>query len=179
MKSLKTANRSPWTHLLLSRLAFGWLLPALMLFAAGVLQAAPRSGDILPKASVIDLKGANVTIPDAFKGKVAVVHFFATWCVYCPKEVASLGALYAKYRDKGVATLSVDVGESRDKVASFAQEQRVFYPLFLDPSSSAAKQYGVTSIPTTYILDRSGVVRFRILGEITLEGLDRIIRTLP
>lgn len=50
MKSLKTANRSPWTHLLLSRLAFGWLLPALMLFAAGVLQAAPRSGDILPKA---------------------------------------------------------------------------------------------------------------------------------
>jgi peroxiredoxin len=149
-----------------------------VLFAAGVLQAAPRSGDILPKASVIDLKGANVTIPDAFKGKVAVVHFFATWCTYCPKEVTALGALYTKYRDKGLIACSVDVGESRNEVASFAQEQRVFYPLLLDPSSSAAKQYGVTGIPTTYILDRSGVIRFKILGEITLEGLDRIVRTL-
>ena len=178
MKSLKTANRSPWTHLLLSRLAFGWLLPALMLFAAGVLQAAPRSGDILPKVTITDLKGANVTIPDAFKGKVAVIHFFATWCAYCPKEVAALGSLVRKYGDKGLIACSVDVGESRNEVASFAKEQRVSYPLLLDPSSSAAHQYGVTGIPTTYILDRSGVVRFKILGEITADGLEKILRSL-
>jgi peroxiredoxin len=132
----------------------------------------------MPKATLIDLKGANVTIPADFKGKVAVIHFFATWCTYCPKEVAALGSLVRKYENRGVVACSVDVGEGKDKVASFAEEQRVSYPLLLDPASSAAKQYGVTGIPTTYILDRSGVVRFRILGEITLEGLDRIVRTL-
>ena len=178
MKSLRTTHRPQRMRLLLPSLAFGWLLPALMLFVAGVLQAAPRSGDILPKVTITDLKGANVTIPDAFKGKVAVIHFFATWCAYCPKEVAALGSLVRKYEGKGVIACSVDVGESRNEVVSFALEQRVSYPLLLDPSSSAAKQYGVTGIPTTYILDRSGVVRFKILGEITVEGLDRIVRTL-
>jgi peroxiredoxin len=132
----------------------------------------------LPKATLLDLKGASVAVPGDFKGKVAVIHFFATWCTYCPKEVAALESLVRKYGDKGVIACSVDVGESKDKVDSFAADQRISYPLLLDPSSSAAKQYGVTGIPTTYILDRSGVVRFRILGEITLEGLDRIVRTL-
>lgn len=154
-----------------------WVFLALTL-STGVLQAAPRVGDILPKTTLGDLKGAPVAIPDDYKGKVVLIHFFATWCTYCPKEVAVLDAIYRKYRDKGVVPCSVDVGESRDKVDSFAADQRISYPLLLDPASSAAKQYGVTGIPTTYILDRSGVVRFRILGEITLEGLDRIVRTL-
>jgi len=92
--------------------------------------------------------------------------------------VAVLGSLVRKYGDKGVIACSVDVGESRNEVASFAQQQRVSYPLLLDPSSSAAKQYGVTGIPTTYILDRSGVVRFKILGEITVEGLEKVLRSL-
>jgi len=178
VRFLKANDRSPWTCPLLLGLAFGLLLSALMLVAAGVLQAAPRSGDILPKVTITDLKGANVTIPDAFKGKVAVIHFFATWCAYCPKEVAALGSLVRKYGDKGLIACSVDVGESRNEVASFAKEQRVSYPLLLDPSSSAAHQYGVTGIPTTYILDRSGVVRFKILGEITADGLEKIVRSL-
>ena len=174
----KMNDRSPRTRLLLSCLAFGWVVLALTLLPSRVLQATPRLWEVLPKATLTDVKGASVTIPGDFKGKVTVIHFFATWCTYCPKEVAALESLLHKYGDRGLIACSVDVGESKDKVASFAADQRISYPLLLDPSSSAARQYGVTGIPTTYILDRSGVIRFRILGEITLEGLDRIVRTL-
>lgn len=178
MKFSRTTDRSPRARLLLQGFAFGGVMLALTLFPPTALQAAPRSGDLLPKTALTDLKGANVTIPADFKGKVAVIHFFATWCAYCPKEVAALQSLSRRYGDKGVIACSVDVGETRDKVASFAEEQRVSYPILLDPSSAAAKQYGVTGIPTTYILDRSGVVRFKILGEITVEGLEKILRSL-
>jgi cytochrome c biogenesis protein CcmG, thiol:disulfide interchange protein DsbE len=142
------------------------------------LQAATGVGNILPPATLTDLKGADVRIPSDFRGKVLLIHFFATWCTYCPKEIAALESLYGKYSDKGLVPCSIDVGESKEKVASFARSQRISYTLLLDPSSSLAKQYGVTGIPTTYVLDRTGIVRFRIIGEITLEGLEKILRTL-
>lgn len=152
-------------------------LAALML-STGALQAAPRMGDVLPKTTLGDLKGSPVAMPDEYKGKVVLIHFFATWCTYCPKEVAALESIYRKYRDRGVVPCSVDVGESKDKVASFREREGVSYPLLLDPASSAAKEYGVTGIPTTYIVDTSGVLRFRIIGEITEDGLERIVRVL-
>jgi peroxiredoxin len=142
------------------------------------LQAATGVGNILPPATLTDLKGTEVRIPSDFRGKVLLIHFFATWCTYCPKEIAALESLYGKYGDKGLVPCSIDVGESKEKVASFAGSQRISYTLLLDPSSSVAKQYGVTGIPTTYVLDRTGIVRFRIIGEITLEGLEKILRTL-
>jgi peroxiredoxin len=175
---LKKNDRSPWRWFLLSGLAFGWALLVLALFPSKVLQAAPHLGDVPPKATLTDLKGASVAIPGDFKGKVALIHFFATWCTYCPKEIAVLESLSHKYRGKGIITCSVDVGESREKVASFAENQRISYPLLLDPSSSVARQYAVTGIPTTYVLDREGKVRFRIIGEITADGLERIMRSL-
>ena len=120
-----------------------WVFLALTL-STGVLQAAPRVGDILPKTTLGDLKGAPVAIPDDYKGKVVLIHFFATWCTYCPKEVAVLDAIYRKYRDKGVVPCSVDVGESRDEVDSFAADQRISYPScsirHLRPRSSMALQ---------------------------------------
>jgi len=154
-----------------------WVLLGFTLLT-GTLQAAPRMGDILPKTTLGDLKGASVAMPDEYKGKVVLIHFFATWCTYCPKEVAVLESIYRKYRDRGVVPCSVDVGESKEKVASFGDREGISYPLLLDPASAAAKEYGVTGIPTTYVLDASGVVRFRIIGEITEEGLDRIVRVL-
>ena len=177
MRSPDKNGRRHWKRCPMAIRSLAWVFLVLTL-SIGVLQAAPRVGNILPKTMLGDLKGAPVAIPDDYKGKVAVIHFFATWCTYCPKEVAALGSLVRKYGDKGVIACSVDVGESKDKVDSFAADQRISYPLLLDPASSVAKQYGVTGIPTTYVLDRSGVVRFRIIGEITLEGLDRIVRTL-
>ena len=144
----------------------------------GTLQAAPRMGDILPKTTLSDLKGTSVAMPDEYKGKVVLIHFFATWCTYCPKEVAVLENIYRKYRDRGVVPCSVDVGESKEKVASFGDREGISYPLLLDPASAAVKVYGVTGIPTTYVLDTSGVVRFRIIGEITEEGIERIVRVL-
>lgn len=161
-----------------------WHLAALVcalavpaLFAADA-HAVPRTGDRLPRTTVSDLEGASVFLPDSLKGKVTVIHFFATWCAYCPKEVAALKSIYERYGASGMVPCSVSVGESRERVASFGERERISYPLLLDPDSVVAKEYGVTGIPTTYVVDASGVVRFRIIGEITEEGLDRIVRTL-
>ena len=141
-------------------------------------EAATRVGDVLPKATVTDLKGAGVTIPTDFKGKVLIIHFWATWCQYCAREVAVMQSLYNWYQARGVVPCSVDVGESKETAASFVRSQKISYPVFVDPTSSVARQYGVSGIPTTFALNREGIVRFRIIGEIAADGLEKIVKAL-
>ncbi len=159
-------------------LALGFSFTAPFLWPVVPAWAAARVGDVLPKATVSDLQGSKVAIPTDFKGKVVVIHFWATWCTYCAKEVAALQSLYNRYKSRGVIPCSVNVGESKETAAAFVEKQKVSYPFFVDPTSSVAKQYGVSGIPTTFIVNREGIVRFRIIGEITMDGLEKIVRSV-
>ena len=154
------------------------LLVAAPWWPSGRVEGATRVGEVLPKATLINLKGNRTDIPSDFRGRILIVHFWATWCPYCAKEVALLESLFHGYRAKGVLPLSVNVGESRETVVSFMEKQNVSYPILTDPDSSVARQYGITGIPTTFVLNREGVVKFRIIGEVTGDGLRKIVKSL-
>ena len=142
------------------------------------MEAAVRVGDTPSKVTLSDLKGNSVVLPSDFKGKVALIHFWASWCTTCRGEMTALESVYGKYGRRGVVPCSISVGESREAVVSYLKNMTISYPVLFDPSSSTVKKFSISGVPTYYVLDRECVIRCRILGEANKEGLDRIIRTL-
>jgi peroxiredoxin len=178
----KTRNHSrsrllPWHFrrwLLLPVLAATLFLPPGLPIAA----AALKIGDTFPKIAVSDRQGKPVALPDDFRGKVALIHFWATWCPFCIKEIQALESIYGVYREKGLVPFSVNVGEDNQTIAAFLKNETATYPILMDRNSEAARQCGVTGLPTTFICDRNGVIKFKIIGEINKNGLERLLATM-
>ena len=148
------------------------------LFPSAVAFAALKVGDTLPSFALPDLKDNRVTMPGAVGGKVVVLHFWATWCPYCINEMTSIEFLHKNFEKKGFTPFSINVGQQRNVIESYLGKLRTTYPILLDTDSSVAGTFGVTGIPTTFIADRKGIVRFKILGEITTAGLRKIVLSL-
>jgi len=177
-----TGNRSG-RRLFSANLKKWFLFPALaaaLCLAPGLSSpaAALKSGDAFPKTAVTDREGKPVTLPEDFKGQVVLVHFWATWCPFCIKEIRALESIYGMYREKGLTALSVNVGEDNQTIAAFLKNETVSYPILMDRNSEAARKCGVTGLPMTFICDRNGVIKYKILGEINKSGLERLVATL-
>ena len=140
-------------------------------------EAALRTGDIPLKITLYDLKGGHFLLPDAFKGQVALIHFWASWCPACRTEMALLESAYHRYGGKGLLPCSIDLGESKEAALRYIKDMKITYPVLLDPSSSTVKPFGISGVPTSFVLDRGNVVRFKILGEVNRDGLEKMIRT--
>ena len=150
------------------------LLPAL----ARPADAALRIGDILPSTTLFGVNGAPIRIPEALNGKVTILHFWQIGCSSCKLEIPAMDVLYRKYRGKGLEILAVNVGQKKEAVKIFAADLRLSYPILLDSEGKSAALYGVTDIPRTYVIDRSGVVRYRIFGGATTEMLKKLVLSL-
>jgi thiol-disulfide isomerase/thioredoxin len=100
----------------------------------------------------------------SFKGKVVFLSFWATWCGPCKEELPSIQALYNKLAGKGFVVLAVDLGEDTVKVSQFVKEHNLTFPILLDTDGAVGATFGTSSIPTNYLLDRSGRIIARIVG---------------
>lgn len=137
-----------------------------------------KVGDVLPIFSLPDLNGNKVVIPDYFRGKVVVIRFWVDWCASCAREMPLIDDIYNKYKDRGLIILAVNVGQSREAAAAFISRLKISYPALLDAKSVISHRYYVTAVPTTYILDRKGVIRNKILGETGKEAFEQMILKL-
>jgi cytochrome c biogenesis protein CcmG/thiol:disulfide interchange protein DsbE len=161
-------NGSLWLPLLLFAL----------LAATCPAEAALRIGSALPTVTLPGVNGNPIRIPESVRGKVVILHFWQAGCSSCKLEMPAMDDLYAKYRQKGLEILAVNVGQKREVVRTFAAELGVSYPLLIDPDAKIAASYGVTDVPRTYVIDRNGIVRYRILGSATPEILKKLILSL-
>ena len=141
-------------------------------------EAAFRVGDVPPTVTLNDLKGTVVTVPSWFKGKIALIHFWARWCPTCSGEMTALESIYGKYGGRGVIPCSIGIGEKKEAVIAYLKNMTLSYPVLVDPLSSTVKPFGVAGVPTYYVLDRESVIRYRIIGEANKEGLEKIVRGL-
>jgi thiol-disulfide isomerase/thioredoxin len=111
------------------------------------------------------LNGTKISLSQ-FKGKVVFLNFWATWCGPCRSEMPSMEAVYQNLKDKGLEILAVNLGDSKSKVSAFMKENKLSFPAVLDEKSTTGSYYNVQAIPTTYIIDKRGLIVARIVGSI-------------
>ncbi|MBI5047890.1 MAG: TlpA family protein disulfide reductase [Deltaproteobacteria bacterium] len=111
-----------------------------------------------PDFTLNNLDGRRVSLKD-FKGKVIFLNFWATWCTPCVIEMPSMEVLHKRYKDKGLVVLAVNSEEGVKKVSSFIKKKSYTFPVLLDSDGSVINNsYRAMGFPTTYLIDRSGMV---------------------
>jgi peroxiredoxin len=115
------------------------------------------------------LDGKKQTLSE-LRGQVVFLNFWATWCGPCRMEMPSMEAVYQKLKDRGLTILAVNLGEKSDAVAAFMKEHKLTFAAALDESGRIGMQYGAQAIPTTYIIDKRGLIVSRVVGSINWNG---------
>ena len=149
-----------------------------ILLSVGCAQEESLSiGDTPQQVVLSDLQGKSITIPGDLKGKVVLIRFWSATCPLCTKEMISqMETLYTKYREEGFVILSVNVNPPSEVSEKFGQADKVSFHVLIDADSTAARRYGAKVLPTTFILDRDGVVREKILGETGVEMFEPLVK---
>jgi peroxiredoxin len=104
--------------------------------------------------TLAELGGKTWTLKEQ-RGKVVVLNFWATWCPPCRKEMPDLERLYREFKNQGLVILAIS-DEDADKVRPFIAEQKVTYPILLDPGRKVNDLFQVEGIPKTFVYDRNG-----------------------
>ena len=136
-------------------------------------------GDVAPAFTLQTIDQRTVNL-DEQRGKVVLVHFWATWCPPCVEEMPQLDSLYRKLAGPDFDVLAVSVDESMDALNSFIRKKGVSMPVLVDQERAVASRYGTFKFPETYVLDRQGTVRFKVIGPMdwTMPDAVRALRRL-
>jgi thiol-disulfide isomerase/thioredoxin len=128
-----------------------------------------------PSVSVIDSSGAEINTDDLLTGNTLVVSLWSTWCVPCRRELPQLQEFAAKHND--VSVVAVNLGDKLDSVAAYAKEIGLTMPVVIDTEGRISSALGVTSVPSTLVIDSSGKVIATHVGEITADELAVLVGT--
>jgi peroxiredoxin len=111
------------------------------------------------------LTGGDATL-DAWKGKVVILNFWATWCTPCTIEMPALEALWREYRDRGlvVVGVSVDRGAPRPLIEPYLKHLGLTFPILLDPQMETANAWKVPGVPATFVIRPGGEVVGMAIG---------------
>ena len=131
-----------------------------------------KSGDKPPGISGSDIHGELISL-SRFKGNVVVLYFWRNSC--CGDKLKQLEPFYSRNKDKGLAVLAINVGDTREFVESYAKNNGVTFTLQTDERAMTAREYGVFGFPTIFILDREGIIQKKILGDIDTAQLEKLV----
>jgi thiol-disulfide isomerase/thioredoxin len=115
-------------------------------------------GDTASTFSVDQMNGAGKVALQP--GKVMVVDFWATWCEPCKKSFPKLQELYTKYKASGVEIAALSEDDDKGGINDFAKTYGAKFPVGWDGDKSIAKKYQPKSMPSTFIVDKKGVIKF-------------------
>ncbi len=113
-----------------------------------------------------------------YRGKIILVNLWATWCPPCKAELPVLQGYYENHADEGFVIIGIDFGEPEDTVASFIENARLTYPIWLDVEQKAGMAFNSYSLPASFVIDRDGVVRLAWTGQISNAMLEKHVTPL-
>jgi thiol-disulfide isomerase/thioredoxin len=142
------------------------------------ISAVPQKvGYPAPQLSLTDLAGNQVAFEN-LRDKVVLVNNWATWCPPCREEMPTLEAYYQAHMDKGFTLVAVDSGEPAEVVVRFVEDYSLTFPIWLDPGAKALRAFRNNSLPSSYVIDREGVIRLTWTGAISRDMLEKHVTPL-
>ena len=188
---MKTPQRSPILYIFLVLIVLAALvayfslnrepLPAASSIPEPAQQSSARQA---PDFSVVNAAGETLSFSQ-WKGKPVVLNFWASWCPPCREEMPDFHKAYLANKDD-VAFVMVNMTDGRretlQKAQQFVDGQQFTFPVYFDTERSAARAYGLASLPTTVFVDRHGNVARRVVGAVDSEALQQgiaLIRNIP
>ena len=149
------------------------LLMAALVFSSGCDERqGVQVGGAPPGISGNDIRGEYVTLSQ-FKGNVVVLYFWSNSC--CADGLKELEPYFSQNRQKGLTVLAVNEGDTKETVESCVKKNGLTFSLQTDEHAMTAYQYGIIGFPTIFILDRSGIIREKVLGHIPIAKLEKLV----
>jgi peroxiredoxin len=130
-----------------------------------------------PELSLQNINGETQSLAD-FRENVVLVNNWATWCPPCKAEMLTLAAYYNEHNAEGFMIIAIEAGDPADGVSKFAQNYGLNFPVWLDPNGASLKAFGNGTLPNSYVIDRSGTVRYAWTGEISKAMLEKYVTPL-
>jgi peroxiredoxin len=148
----------------------------------GLASAAPiispvTTNYLAPQLTLTNLQGNSASLDD-YRGQVILVNNWATWCPPCKLEMPDLQAYFLKHSEEGFVIIAIESGESADQVADFIKELGITFPVWLDPQTTALDVFQNWSLPSSYVIDRDGIVRLSWTGGINQPTLEKYVTPL-
>jgi cytochrome c biogenesis protein CcmG/thiol:disulfide interchange protein DsbE len=128
----------------------------------------PKIGGPAPNFTLRRIDGSGKLDLASLRGKPVVINFWASWCVPCKGEAKMLEQAWRQYRSQGVVFVGIDYHDVKSDARTFLTHHGITYPTVQDGSGMIGDRYGLTGVPETYFVDRSGrLVGTHIVGTIT------------
>jgi peroxiredoxin len=144
----------------------------------GMVEVAPEIGSLAPDFALVDARSGEQVQLSRLEGQPVLVNFWATWCPPCVKELPVIQKSYQAHQAEGLEVLALDVEETRQKAANFADRYGLSFYVLLDSEGAVAGDYRVATLPTSYFIDREGVIRAIAVGEMDRETLEYYLGTI-
>jgi len=130
-----------------------------------------------PELSLQNISGETQSLAD-YQGNVVLVNNWATWCPPCKAEMPTLVAYHNEHNADGFSVIAVEAGEPLDLVSQFANSFKMSFPVWLDPNGASLRAFGNGTLPNSYVIDRTGTIRYAWTGEISKEMLEKYVTPL-
>lgn len=143
-------------------------------------QSAPRLLNwSAPDVTLIDYQSYNKVKISDFRGRPVFLNFWATWCEPCQREMPAFEKFLARQGKNGAAVLTINSTDTPADIQKFITTYNAPHvPVALDTEGSAWKNYNIVNLPTTYLVDPQGTVRYMKLGEVTVDDLSGYLKAL-
>lgn len=128
-----------------------------------------------PNITLAAIDGKQITVGKS--GKLTIINFWATWCPPCREEMPELDN-FSRLHGQTLEFYAINIQESGDKVTEFLKQNKFAMPVLLDNDGSIAKIFRINAIPTTLVMDKNGIIKYRKSGGVTQSELEGIIKGL-
>jgi cytochrome c biogenesis protein CcmG/thiol:disulfide interchange protein DsbE len=126
---------------------------------------APQTGFLAPDFELKTIEGKTIRLSD-LRGQPVLVNLWATWCPPCRAEMQTLETVYNDYKDQDFTVLAVNMTSQDDPQAilPFVEERGITYPILLDDKGEIARAYQMKSLPSSFFIDRDGIIHEVVIG---------------
>lgn len=137
--------------------------------------SVPQAGFIAPDFTLLTMEGETVILSE-MRGQAVLVNFWASWCGPCRAEMPAMQRIYEEYEEQGFTILAVNVTsqDSRSAASAFVTQYGLTFPILMDETGAVSRAYHLNAFPSSYFIDRNGIIQEVVLGGPMSEALLRI-----